>query len=1672
MKRFLLLCVLFVACLAPCAEGDIINVDVAAVAGLDLEQKMKSAIAANLPTSATGNSITIDVNANVPIAAVIPVPYTYLNAADPANPYTFETVTITGSGSNTLTAAASRHFSVNATGQLEFNDAADIILDGKSTNGGLTVNAGTVKFNKSTVSFTNNRNAQGGGAINVKTGATVDFGTATLTFSDNESTGANGGGAIYSENALTIPGGTFTNNKATFATGTGANGGAIASTGDVTLTAKAQFTGNNATQYGGAIYSEGTVTVADGTFGGSGTDINKAKMGGAIYADSVKLTGTKVDFTNNQATDGNGGAIYSANTVEVASGIFTDNTAKITTATTANGGAIYSAKDVTLTSTTTFKGNKAENGNGGAIYSDGTVTVADGTFGGTGTDINIAKTSGGAIYAKTSVELTGKTEFTGNTAEDGDGGAICSKGDVKMTAAADFKGNTAESGKGGAIYSDGTVTVAGGAFGGTGPNDPNIAQEGGAIHAAEVELTGKTDFTNNQANTTTGGAIHSVGAVTLGIAAHTFTGNEAATNGGAIFTEATALMTVNGQTFKDNKAKATASNGGGAIYTAGPVEVTNGTFSGNIAGNDDGAGNVTQGNGGAIFTTDDVTIANGTFDKNMATDGMGGAIYTKTGTVTVNGGSFGVKTANTAAEGGAIYAKEAQIKGGTFKDNTGTGTGGGAVYADTVILTGTPQFESNTAPNGDGGAVYVANATGTMSIEGGNFSWNTAFRKGGAIYSEKEVEVTNGAFSGNETTGSPAVNGCGGGAIYGAKKVTVKGGSFSDNQNKNNGGNQSGGGAIYAVGDVTVEGGGFYGNKSLSSQSNSGGGAIWSGGTVTVTGGDFSSLSTNHGTAAGSGGAIYAVTKISISLKNSTDTITFSYHDADKDGGALFSENTIEATNAIFLYNTTGNLYNGGATLSMDGSTFTNCYFYRNSAGYDGGASRAIYFAATNCTYSHNSAGNGGGAIVATGDGSISKCAFDSNTATKDGGAIFVTGGLAPLAVDISYFTGNSSGQGGGGAIATSGTPSLTLWRCTFNDNHADGGGNGGAAYIDASTFKIANCTFYGNEAKGGGDGGALHLVAGAGGYNSALVFNTIVNNTAAKGGGVSSTADFDIGANIIVENNASPGDDIYASGANKMRSHGYNFIGVYGELSTSGPHNLSWAHGSCVVIVTPDPRGGAEDSSTYKIPLFFSGGLDYNGNKDDPIGASAPIGTTVAGFVDYKLTTLALRPSDTSSSNPAQEFIPESSASRLLKKVHTGDVDERGELRTDPTVVETDPKWDAGAYDTCERNRGGVVPPSGDDTIKYIQISGLPNTLRTVGQTTSLFAVGYNIHNKIVNRDVRVKWTTDNTGVADFPDAESGNIFVYSLGTTTITATPIDLYDVPAATAKLRVTEGESFTNVHNRIWQTLGIYNDELSAYGAGLTIATAEDPALVRASTFQSSFKKIWSLSAQVAVLSSASDANNVHFTSRTAVGALKPGVNVAVTGREKGELLPFEYTWTFSYKALSDLLERDVTAPPSAEELAKFVQIDFEAFSGAKIPVIVSSSTSSKAAYLSSASGVNAGDAALTKALEVKESHDGATIHLKAYLANVQGTDGAQLVERLLVVPDGVADNAISGTMWLNKKVESSNSNNNNNNNNDSNKGNGGGGGGGGGCDATGLGLAVLLLALPLLARRRR
>lgn len=229
--------------------------------------------------------------------------------------------------------------------------------------------------------------------------------------------GAVWGGPAGKATAASVAGSSFLNNKALGADG---EGGAVYVKGDdgysMAYTSSGNtYTGNQASNFGGALYTLNTSTTSSGdTFSD-----NSAKNGGAIYADSntdLKIVGSTL--TSNAASR-DGGAIaisdlYSKNAwnVTIENSVFTDNNS-------ARKGGAVTVYDM--------EGHQYAN-----------VTMTNVTFTDNHTTGDAATSTGGAIHSESDLTVKGNSVFTGNTAS-GKGGAIY----LGETDAAKQQGNTA-----------------------------------------------------------------------------------------------------------------------------------------------------------------------------------------------------------------------------------------------------------------------------------------------------------------------------------------------------------------------------------------------------------------------------------------------------------------------------------------------------------------------------------------------------------------------------------------------------------------------------------------------------------------------------------------------------------------------------------------------------------------------------------------------------------------------------------------------------------------------------------------------------------------------------------------------------------------------------------------------------------------------------------------------------------------------------------------------------------------------------------------------------------------------------------------------------------------------------------------------------------------------------
>lgn len=163
----------------------------------------------------------------------------------------------------------------------------------------LTLNSGTISGNQSV----SGDDLTYGGGVEVYNGSTFTMKDGIIT--NNAASDYSGGVEVYQNSTFTMDGGSITNNAAPHGGGVSVgyessafnmNGGTI---------------GGNTASFGGGgvyVYSTGNMTAASGTITGNGSPYG----GGIFTVDTGKVDVNNCSLTNNAATNGGGGGIYTA----------------------------------------------------------------------------------------------------------------------------------------------------------------------------------------------------------------------------------------------------------------------------------------------------------------------------------------------------------------------------------------------------------------------------------------------------------------------------------------------------------------------------------------------------------------------------------------------------------------------------------------------------------------------------------------------------------------------------------------------------------------------------------------------------------------------------------------------------------------------------------------------------------------------------------------------------------------------------------------------------------------------------------------------------------------------------------------------------------------------------------------------------------------------------------------------------------------------------------------------------------------------------------------------------------------------------------------------------------------------------------------------------------------
>ena len=602
--------------------------------------------------------------------------------------------------------------------------------------------------------------------------------------------------------------------------GSSLDGGGLSIHGSSNVTIDScQITQNEASQYGGGIYKEGTgwLSLAD-----TSVSHNTASSGGGIYVESAStvglsgLSGYPVRIEYNEASDSGGGIVSKAG-VTYRYGYVGYNTADVNA-----GGIQLIGATATLYSNVIVSNNEAA-ADGGGVYLDGSSSIL--YLEGTKIASNTAGENGGGVFVNTGCAL--------HVHE----GSVIGDDSVASSAGPGTGLHSNYAKKGGGVYSDGSIVF--------GVSDTEILTTGGVFY----------NYAEEQ-----GGGIQSSGKLLCngGAVSYNAVGQGGATptgNGGGIGYSGTASSKLSGVTLYKNAAGA-AGAGICLFYGSKDMQIVGCQFERNAAGT----------SGGAIYNrASDVVITESMIRSNSAS--YGGGIAARDYLLTISGAGT-VITKNTAStSGGGIYVGESGILSltdGTVSLNESSGIGGG-LYLSTKIMSSVSTisgatFSQNTATS-SGGGICLGIADGlpcALSLSGCTIEKNISDSRGGGVYLGMDCALTMDSGSITQNTAKDAS--FAGAGVYNMSGVfTLTGGTISQNQATSG----HGGGicnytsaecrANNQSSEVTISGGTVSANTA-----GKDGGGIYNGeaSTLTMTGGTVggtASSSANSATALGDG---------------------------------------------------------------------------------------------------------------------------------------------------------------------------------------------------------------------------------------------------------------------------------------------------------------------------------------------------------------------------------------------------------------------------------------------------------------------------------------------------------------------------------------------------------------------------------------------------------------------------------------------------------------------------------------------------------------------------------------------------------------------------------------------------------------------------------------------------
>lgn len=787
----------------------------------------------------------------------------------------------------------------------------------------------------------------------------------------------------------------------------------------------------------------------------NGSDVSVGAGGGVFVSDKSHVTITDSQILDNTGT--RGGGIYTEHsTVEVKDSKIDGNTAddvpeKASNSNKGLGGGIYSF-DSTLTVTdSTISGNEAKGSTSVIIYNDGELSSSTLGNGGGGicavgkksdvtldgvivtdnkatSNVSTNLGAGGGIEAQGGSLTVKDSTISNNNARGNGGGIFSAEGNELTVSGSTIQGNKADNG--GGIHTgearDASKTPSKATITDTKvlENEAIGSGEGGGVYVgtrADATLKGCT-VANNKSVSTGGGIAAKLGTVTLD---YTTVENNQAVNGGGLFHLGLAvpgsLTLQNGSVIRNN----TASSMGGGLFLWGNVGLKsdNSEISGNKALY--GAG-IAASQYTAAFASPKLELVDTKVNNNGdASTVMGGGIYAAHGVV-LNAKNTKLLD-NTAKSGGGILLwskSSADLNNSEVSGNKATGNGGGVyVYDATCSLTtsnGTV-FRENSGYRGGG----IFSSGGTVTVEDSTFEKNTATDDGGAIAATQKSTLT---VRSSKVLENKAADTAGGilaekstlevtDSIIDGNRASVGGGLYiadidapgetkedkpehtitrTEITNNTADGQGIGGGIYLGAQKLTITDSKLTGNNTISKNGQTQGGAI-----VAYSPGDFTLDNTLiQGNTADVGGGIHVLsTKLRDSHIILCNNTRITGNVANLFGGGIFLDNmnnpaVLELVNASVDNNTAnvaGGIGNYGSIVVLkDGAVLEN----NTAKQYGGGLyNRGKVTVESGATVMNNTASTYGGGLYNKGEATVESGAkLYNNHAALAGDDIYLAG--------------------------------------------------------------------------------------------------------------------------------------------------------------------------------------------------------------------------------------------------------------------------------------------------------------------------------------------------------------------------------------------------------------------------------------------------------------------------------------------------------------------------------------------------------------------------------------------------------------------------------------------------------------------------------------------------------